>query len=334
MRKTVICILSVMALMIGVVTSAYGYGTYLTTPGTGFNARYPGAGALSTCQLCHINPAGGGARNPYGVDFASAGHNFAAIESLDSDGDTFNNGTEINAGTWPGDGTSHPAITTACTDYSYSNWSACLNGQQTRTATPIPAGCSGTPPVTQLPLTQSCNSVPPPTSGIPLPTGKQVFTYGAVAMPVLSSDPAAAKPIGVGPVASGGTTVDISVNIGPFASPVDVSLALYVVGVDSGEVYLLNQWNSFESVHYAVAARAGRSASEDEGDGENSSEKNENLTIWKKNVTGVNQHIYGPSPVSDLPPGPYILVLGAVPSGPGNKDDRPSYHWVTYFIVP
>jgi hypothetical protein len=389
MRKILVSVLSVLALLIGGVTSAYAYDSYLTSPTVGFNVKYPGAGALSACKLCHINPGGGGPRNPYGIDWVSHARDFGAIEQLDSDGDTYKNIDEINAGTWPGDSTSHPNATpppvactdysysnwsacangqqtrtaspiptgcsgtppvtqqpltqacnttpppVACTDYSYSNWSACANGQQTRTASPIPTGCSGTPPVTKQPLTQVCNTNPPPTSGIPLPTGKKVFTYNAVPTPVLSSDPAAAKPIGVGSVANGGNTVDISVNIGPFASPVDISLALYAVGVDSGEVYLLNQWNSFESVHYAVAARSRRNgASEDEGDGENSSDKNENLTLWKMNVTGVNQHVYGPSPVTNLPSGPYILVLGAVPAGPGDKDESPSYHWVTFFFVP
>jgi len=338
MRKILVSVLSVMALLIGGVTSVYAFDSYLTSPTVGFNVKYPGAGALSACKLCHIDPAGGGPRNPYGADWVSHARDFGAIEQLDSDGDTYKNIDEINAGTWPGDATSHPNATpppVACTDYSYSNWSACTNGQQTRTASPIPAGCSGTPPVTQLPLTQVCNSTPPPTSGIPLPTGKKVFTYNAVPTPVLSSDPAVAKPIGVGSVANGGNTVDISVNIGPFASPVDISLALYAVGVDSGEVYLLNQWDSFESVHYAVAARSGRNgSSEDEGDGENSSDKNENLTLWKMNVTGVNQHVYGPSPVTNLPSGTYFLVLGAVPAGPGDKDESPSYHWVTFFFVP
>ncbi|MRR52453.1 MAG: hypothetical protein EG825_16365, partial [Rhodocyclaceae bacterium] len=50
--------------------------------------------------------------NAYAIDYAAAGHNFTAIENLDSDGDGFTNIVEINARTFPGDPTSHPAADT------------------------------------------------------------------------------------------------------------------------------------------------------------------------------------------------------------------------------
>lgn len=46
----------------------------------------------------------------------------------------------------------------ACSSWTYSAWSACNNGLQTRTATGSPAGCTGSPP---QPLTQSCIISPP-----------------------------------------------------------------------------------------------------------------------------------------------------------------------------
>lgn len=49
---------------------------------------------------------------------------------------------------------------TACTEWTYSAWGPCVNGVQTRTATGIPAGCTGLAPG---PLTQSCTITPPTT---------------------------------------------------------------------------------------------------------------------------------------------------------------------------
>lgn len=90
-------------LVVGAFSVAYGLSSYLTS----FNATYGTSGtALSTCSLCH--PGGDTSQfNPYGLDYANAG-SFAAIESLDSDGDGFTNIDEIRAGTFPGDATSHP----------------------------------------------------------------------------------------------------------------------------------------------------------------------------------------------------------------------------------
>jgi Bacterial Ig-like domain len=91
--------------------TAYGFTSYLND----FLAAYPAADntQLNTCGLCHINPAGGGALNPYGTDYADpaiGNHTFnATLEGTDSDLDTFTNIVEINALTFPGDDTSFPA---------------------------------------------------------------------------------------------------------------------------------------------------------------------------------------------------------------------------------
>jgi hypothetical protein len=45
------------------------------------------------CVMCHLPP--GNNLNPYGQDFNDAGRNFAAIESMDSDGDGRTNREEI-----------------------------------------------------------------------------------------------------------------------------------------------------------------------------------------------------------------------------------------------
>src|SRR5271157_5246805 len=110
MRKFVriSCILLVLAAGYG---TAHAYSSYLSA----FLSAYPSAAStqLNTCGLCHINFAGGGPRNPYGIDFANASignHTFnAALAARDSDGDGYTNIVEINAGTFPGDPTSHPS---------------------------------------------------------------------------------------------------------------------------------------------------------------------------------------------------------------------------------
>ncbi len=87
--------------------AAYAHPQYLTT----FNTTYGTTGTvLSTCILCHSDTTSY-ARNPYGNDFAAAGHSFPAIESMDSDGDGWSNIQEIRALTFPGDPASHPSGT-------------------------------------------------------------------------------------------------------------------------------------------------------------------------------------------------------------------------------
>ncbi len=84
---------------------------------TDFNTKYNTTNTrLDTCSLCHINPAGGGARNPYGTDFLNNGGNVAVmaaltiIEPLDSDGDGFKNIDEIHNLTFPGNASDFPPV--------------------------------------------------------------------------------------------------------------------------------------------------------------------------------------------------------------------------------
>ncbi|MCZ7404877.1 MAG: hypothetical protein O8C67_08100, partial [Candidatus Methanoperedens sp.] len=75
-----------------------------------FEKTYPDAAGsrIDSCELCHINPSGGGTLNSYGTDFANNGHNFTAIESNDSDLDRFPNIGEITARTFPGNALDNP----------------------------------------------------------------------------------------------------------------------------------------------------------------------------------------------------------------------------------
>lgn len=98
----------VIAVMLYLAPVALAYEPYLDLA----KGTYPSITntALDSCVLCHLNPAGGGARNPFGEDFKTHGHSFATIEGLDSDADNFTNMVEIDALTFPGDASSVPAI--------------------------------------------------------------------------------------------------------------------------------------------------------------------------------------------------------------------------------
>ena len=99
-------------MVLAMIGSAVAVSGYLNGTGS-FNATYGTATtALDTCNLCHPDGSSGNLFNPYATAYRNAGHNFAAIEALDSDGDGFSNIAEITARTFPGDATSRPADTT------------------------------------------------------------------------------------------------------------------------------------------------------------------------------------------------------------------------------
>ena len=104
--KKLLGISTIVIVLLAGYGSSHAYSKYLST----FLSTYPGTSGsrLNTCGLCHINSAGGGARNPYGTAYANAQHNFKTIELLDSDGDGYTNIVEIRARTFPGSPTSHP----------------------------------------------------------------------------------------------------------------------------------------------------------------------------------------------------------------------------------
>ena len=231
----------------------------------------------------------------------------------------------------------------ACTSFTYSAWSACQsNNTQSRTvSSSSPTGCTGGSPV----VTQSCNYVPPVSQTIPVPTSEQIFSFDAVVSPALNTDPALAEPIGVGPVALGGNTLDVKVNIGPFAGPVDVSLVIYAPAIVSDDLYFIGPDNKLKKLSDAITAEeqtlisTEQSQSSDNGDDSKEPaqahqaitpmKKFSELILWKTNVTEVNESIYT-GPTSDLEPGLYTLVF--VAQSP--YDDNNHYRWVTHFNIP
>lgn len=112
MNKKVLSVLVVLVFVLGIA----GLATANNGAFNDFNAHYPGK-SYNCTTLCHNgNPP---ALNPYGAALLANGATansvsaatFTAVEPLDSDGDGFTNGQEINANTYPGNPASHPAVT-------------------------------------------------------------------------------------------------------------------------------------------------------------------------------------------------------------------------------
>ncbi|HDH98993.1 MAG TPA: hypothetical protein ENF70_07685 [Deltaproteobacteria bacterium] len=62
---------------------------------------------------------------------------------------------------------------------------------------------------------------------MPCPDGHNNYPYAPVAEPVLSDQPSSAKPIGVGPVATGGQQLRLHISLYGFSAPVDIYFGLY-----------------------------------------------------------------------------------------------------------
>ncbi len=104
-----IVLLAVLLAFAGRPAPAQAKSSYLAA----FVSAYPTAAGskLESCTLCHTASIPN--LNTFGSDYRRLGHNFAAIENLDSDGDGATNLTEINAHTWPGDPADRPGAATA-----------------------------------------------------------------------------------------------------------------------------------------------------------------------------------------------------------------------------
>ena len=79
----------------------------------------------------------------------------------------------------------------------------------------------------------------PVSLNIPLPATTDFFSYLAVEIPVLSSNPAEAEPIGVGSVASGGNNLNLRVGTNSFSGAVDMYFLLYIPVLDPVNIYQL-----------------------------------------------------------------------------------------------
>jgi hypothetical protein len=121
---------------------------------TSFETTYPSAAAsrIDTCNLCHTTVP---QLNPYGTAFANAGHMFASIEGLDSDGDGYTNLAEIEAHSFPGDPSDTPVPVPTPTNTAPPPPTATVTntGTSIRSSTPTHTAASGSPTATGGPAT-------------------------------------------------------------------------------------------------------------------------------------------------------------------------------------
>lgn len=217
-RNVKILLLMVLAAALVGVPSALGWPGYLDS----FNAQYNTAGtSLGSCNTCHYSDF---TRNPYGSDFASNGHNFTAIESMDSDGDTFTNIEEITAGTFPGDASSYPTppAVPVLTTIAVSPATATLDiaGTQVFTATALDQNGS---PMSGIDIswTSSNTSV-----GDVTPASATTDAGGNATTTFIASDTGAVTVTAANGTTSG--TASVTVNA-PITPPAGTSTVIFVV---------------------------------------------------------------------------------------------------------
>src|SRR5262245_25868534 len=180
---------SVLCLATALVTSALAYTAepahalpaYLTS----FEQRYPAAvgSRIDACGLCHT--AAIPELNPYGMAFQGSGHDFAAIEAEDSDGDGFSNLAEIMALTFPGDPADTPAPVDTPTETPLAE-----------TATPTSTALASTPTATPSGAVIETPTATP--SGAPIQTPTATPSGSLVQTPTNTSGAGTATPTRTG----------------------------------------------------------------------------------------------------------------------------------------
>jgi hypothetical protein len=130
-------------------------------------------------------------------------------------------------------------------------------------------------------------SIPPP-GGLPVPGTQSVFSYQAVTSPLPSETAGSARPVGLGQVAVGGGTVDVSLGLAATDGPVDVYFGLQING---GDILILTSGGQFQSVNAGV------------------------VPLFAGSMGSFNQSLFGAINVSALPAATYTFYMLVTPAG-------------------
>ena len=214
----------------------------------------------------------------------------------------------INAGdtvTWTNNDITFHTVTsgTSCQDNNVWTSSALLSNGQTFSVTFSQAGTYPYFCLVHCFSGMTGTILVNPSLNIPLPTTTDIFSYAAVEIPVLSSNPAVAEPIGVGSVALGGDNLELRVGTNSFSGAVDMYLLLFIPVLDPVNIYQVTSIGELKNL-------------------------SEGLFPWKTNVvSSVDADVFGTIPKSFLPPGIYTFGLVVVPAG--DISFLKYYFWIT-----
>ncbi len=138
----------------------------------------------------------------------------------------------------------------------------------------------------------------------PAPAGQHVVTFPAITAPVIGSDRDTSKPIGIGALATGGTTLTIQVAISQYAVPMDIYAAFTVSTTPQTIVNIMPNlsFQNFTLQDILVALSSGQPPV--------------GSVPWMSNVaTTVNATLFTDLPVSGIPAGHYTAYLLVTPHG-------------------
>jgi hypothetical protein len=132
-------------------------------------------------------------------------------------------------------------------------------------------------------------SIPAVSVGLPVPGTQSVFSYQAVTSPLISETAGSARPVGLGQVAVGGGTVDVSLGLAATEGPVDVYFGLQI---DGGDILILTSGFQFQSITAGPP-----------------------VPFFAGSMGDFNQSLFGAINVSALPPATYTLYMMVTPAG-------------------
>jgi hypothetical protein len=140
------------------------------------------------------------------------------------------------------------------------------------------------------------------TPGNPGAPTSHTFSYQPTVYPVNDINLSQAQPVGIGPAADGGDTLDLHVGFVRYPAPLDLYLAVYFPSIDPN-IWMIKPGPTIQPLSQGLAK-------------------------WKENVTGpIDETIFSGIPVDILPGGQYYFYLMATPSGSTDL----YYLWETSF---